>query len=349
VSAFALRRTGRLAVNGRTSAFAPGASRQREVPPFSVIVPVDDKARHVESAIRSVLEQTLPSFELIIVDDASTDGSREIVDAIDDSRIRRQYRDTPGPGGYAARNLGISVARGAWVTFLDADDTWASDRLERLSAMIRSFPDADLHACAWLVAAREGPSWPNRYARRHGARGAHAVALSDYLTSLRRNEPVIHTDTVAIRRAALPDADVFPAGQGVRRGGDVYAWLRLMCRVRWLVWSSHIGATYYTDSDNMVTRRVPSQGYVLSRERLEPLAAELTPPERRLLRSTANGMIWRSWLGNALRGSPGFALPGRLFWRGAFWQALLLSVGSSVPPAVIRLARRLAKLSCPRG
>ena len=314
-------------------------------PRFSVVIPLYNKARHVEAAIRSVLAQTFSSFEIIVVNDASTDGSREIVEAMVSPRIRLLDRAVPGPGGYAARNLGTSVAVGEWLTYLDADDTWSEDRLERLQAAIQQFPDANIHACAWLVARRDGTVRKNKYARFHGARGAHRVTLTDYLLSLRKNRPVIHTDTIAIRRSSLPDCAVFPADVGLRRGGDTYAWLRLMCRERCLVWSPNAGANYFVDSDNMVTRTVEVDVAALARPLIAALEQELSVRERGLLRRAANGLVWANWLGEVQQGRPGFPLRRHLFWRGACGQALAMALASSVPKQAIRGIRRVAKFS----
>lgn len=318
-------------------------------PEFSVIIPVYNKVRHVEEAIDSVLAQTYGDFEIIAIDDASTDGSRDVLEAISAPRVRLLRRDEPGPGGYAARNLGVSVARGEWITFLDADDTWADDRLERLREAICAFPDANIHACGWFVATRDGRLRPNKYGRLHGAKGVHRASLSHYLGNLRRNRPMIHTDTVALRRSSLPDANVFPANAGLRRGGDGYAWLRVMCRERGLIWSPHLGARYYVDSDNMVTRSVVADVESFSRTLIEELEPGLSASERRLLRRAANGLLWSNWLNEALLGRRGFALRQRLFWRGAWRQALPMAIGSLVPKAVIRGVRRLVKLSSPAG
>lgn len=319
-------------------------------PLFSVIMPVYDKVRHVEDAIRSVLGQTLTDFELIVVDDASTDGSREVVEAIADPRLRHFRRDKPGPGGYAARNLGIAHARGEWVTFLDADDTWVATRLDELQEAIGVFPDCTIHACAWFVATRDGRRHVNRYARRHGSRGRHLVTFDAYLEALRRNEPVIHTDTVAIRRTALQDADLFPSGKGLKRGGDVLAWLRLICRERRVAWSAEPGASYYVDSDNMVTRRVSGRGVSgLTTELLAPLEVDLSTRDRRRLRRAVNGLLWASWRNAAVTGKRVSWLPPRLFWRGTWWQAAGIALAASVPPAAYRALLRLRRFSSRAG
>ena len=87
----------------------------------AVVIPVFNKERHVERAIRSALSQTLSPAKVVIVDDASTDGSRERIAAISDPRVTVIHRQTPGPGGYAARNAAINAVTTEWIAFLDVD------------------------------------------------------------------------------------------------------------------------------------------------------------------------------------------------------------------------------------
>lgn len=317
-------------------------------PLFTVVMPVYNKARHVEASIRSVLDQTCDRFELIVVDDASSDGSREVIESISSPRLRILEREVPGPGGYAARNLGISVARGEWITFLDADDTWAPDRLERLLAAIQAFPEATLHACAWYVATSDGGVRPNKYARRHAARGAHVISLTAYLETFERNEPPMHTDTVAVHTSALERYAVFPADRPGRRGGDVFTWLRLMCQERRLAWSSHVGATYFVDSDNMVTRKERSTAAFLTRSNIAEIEVGLPEPVRIQLRRAANQHLWRAWLGNVTGGGRGFFLPGRLIWSGTGLRTSVLALLSLTPGPIVRLVWRLGRLALRR-
>lgn len=95
----------------------------------SVIVPTWNRARELPRAIRSALTQTLPPLEVLVCDDGSTDGSREVVHALDDARVRW----IPGPrGGRPAvpRNRGIRESRGQWLAFLDSDDQWSPEKIE---------------------------------------------------------------------------------------------------------------------------------------------------------------------------------------------------------------------------
>ena len=97
----------------------------------SIIVPAYNAEKYIADAIESVLRQTYPYFELIIVDDASTDRTAEVVQSFSDQRIKLiRHTSNKGPG--AARNTAIEAARGKWIAFLDADDQWKANRLERL-------------------------------------------------------------------------------------------------------------------------------------------------------------------------------------------------------------------------
>ena len=99
----------------------------------SVIMPVHNAEKFIEDAIRSVMQQTYRNWELLVVDDASTDSSMVIVDrlASEDSRIKHVSNDAPT--GYPAtpRNLAVNMARGRFIAFLDSDDMWLPDKLER--------------------------------------------------------------------------------------------------------------------------------------------------------------------------------------------------------------------------
>ena len=96
----------------------------------------------VGDAIRSVLEQTYPNFELIVVDDGSRDDSVSVVRAFTDSRIRLLESDD-SLGVSAARNRGLEAARGDLIAYLDSDNTWRPDYLRAMVGFFQVRPDAD--------------------------------------------------------------------------------------------------------------------------------------------------------------------------------------------------------------
>ncbi|MBR5253660.1 MAG: glycosyltransferase family 2 protein [Bacteroidales bacterium] len=105
---------------------------------FSVIIPLYNKRNSLRQCIQSVLNQTYGNFELIIVDDGSTDGSGEIVREFSDNRIRFIQKENAGVS--STRNLGIKSSHNQWITFLDADDVWAEWHLETMVRLAESEP-----------------------------------------------------------------------------------------------------------------------------------------------------------------------------------------------------------------
>jgi glycosyltransferase involved in cell wall biosynthesis len=104
-----------------------------EMPKVSVIIPTYNRAHLIGRSIKSVLDQTFIDFELIVVDDGSTDNTEEVVKAYNDQRIR-YIRYTKNRGAPAARNTGIRAARGEYIAFNDSDDEWLPQKLERQMA-----------------------------------------------------------------------------------------------------------------------------------------------------------------------------------------------------------------------
>lgn len=111
-------------------------------PTVSVVIPTHDRKGILGNAIASVLEQTFTDLELIVVDDASTDGTSELVRAIPDPRVRYLRLDRNVHAG-AALNEGIDVARGRFLALLDSDDAWEPTKLERQLAFVREHAPPD--------------------------------------------------------------------------------------------------------------------------------------------------------------------------------------------------------------
>ncbi len=111
-------------------------------PEVSVIIPTYNRARYVTKAIDSVLAQTCPDHEIIVVDDGSTDDTQAVLQPYA-SRIRILTQKNSGPS--AARNAGIQAARGRWIAFLDSDDEWLPGKLAAQLADLEKRPDLIAH------------------------------------------------------------------------------------------------------------------------------------------------------------------------------------------------------------
>ncbi len=218
---------------------------------FSVVIPLFNKAPHIERAIASALAQTLPPHEIIVVDDGSTDGSLEIVRAMKDARITVLTRSPPGPGGYAARNLGVEKATGDWVAFLDADDLWYPDHLINLSNAIKTCKQPVGCAFSRFMVREEGKD--REYPIAKGILKPNAA--NDIQTVVKawmatRRCP-LWTGAVAFRRDLLIEAGLFPAGRA-RRGGDKDLWLRCLA-LSPAAFAPQISAEFHQDTVNRVT------------------------------------------------------------------------------------------------
>ena len=107
---------------------------------FTIVIPLYNKEKYIRQTVDCVLSQTIEDYELLIIDDGSTDGSLEIVSGIVDPRIRIIHQENGGVS--KARNRGIREAKGKYITFLDADDVWTTDFLETCLSLFQQFPDA---------------------------------------------------------------------------------------------------------------------------------------------------------------------------------------------------------------
>lgn len=258
-------------------------------PRFSVVIPVHNKARHVRAAIESARAQTFRAHEIIVIDDASTDGSGAILAAIDDPLIVRLHRETPGPGGYAARNLGIANATGDWIAFLDADDRWHGAHLADLAAATDRHPEAGCAATRYLHvhADRQVPSKTSAGLAEAAKR---PVDLAGFLRLwLELGECPIWTGAAAFRRDVLAAAGLFPAGRA-QRGGDKDLWLRAVARAPF-IHVPKISAEFWRDTDNKVSKTTTTTGLPVLVPTARGMIAHAAPIERRLLRRLVNQQI----------------------------------------------------------
>lgn len=193
---------------------------------FSVVIPLYNKVGQIGMTLASVMAQTRPPREVIVVDNGSTDGSVEAVEALAHPLVRLLREEQRGPG--PARNRGIAEARSAWIAFLDADDLWAPHHLEVLHELARRHPGCALLGTGFIRAALpDAPPPADPDATRAPSREI------DFLEGA--NSDLIWTSAVAGRRSLLLAAGgfaVFPAGE------DTDLWIRLAVTHRFAVTSA---------------------------------------------------------------------------------------------------------------
>ena len=183
-------------------------------PIFSVIVPLYNKEREVESTLRSVLAQTYQPLEIVVVDDGSTDRSAEIVESLGSPLIRLIRQSNAGE--CAARNRAMSEARGEWFALLDADDEWKPEFLEEVAAMIEEWPDCGIYSTAFDIVSPTGRVRGNCPTQRGVVENFWRESMTRYVT--------IPSATV-LSHKAVEQLGGFP--EGMKMGGDQWMWIKL--------------------------------------------------------------------------------------------------------------------------
>jgi glycosyltransferase involved in cell wall biosynthesis len=300
-------------------------------PRFSVVMPLYNKAAHVRAAIESALAQSYPAHELLVIDNGSTDGGRELAASVGDPRIKLLDLAEPGPGGYAGRNIGIRAASGDWIAFLDADDLWQGDHLAVLAEAIGADPGVCAAATRFdhVFADR---SQPQRIAPE--LERAQSLDFAEFLAAwLAVRECPMWTGAIAIRRDMLFEAGLFPEGRAVR-GGDKDLWLRVMARGR-LRYDPRVTARFHRDSDNKVSKSTTTLDLPCLVETARAIRADAAPREAALLRRLVNQEI-AHYARYAMKypGRPAIRLGDLYLPEGAGAAALLLA--AKLIPAPLR-------------
>lgn len=245
------------------------------VPVVSVVIPAYNAAWCVRKAIDSVLAQTFRDFELIVVDDGSTDDTPSVLASYGGAiRVLRQ----PNRGMGGARNAGIRAAAGEFIAFLDSDDWWLPQKLERQVALMRSAPHVGFSSCAARVEDPEGrllnlwqcPGWE----------GAFLV----HLFSSGADVPGSCSAVIAKRQLVVEARGFDESLRGVE---DPDLWMRLAA------------VTDYACLDEAMAVVLRRPGSVSrNREAMRGAAIRVLRKNRPLLPATHRGAYWRQCLAN---------------------------------------------------
>lgn len=215
---------------------------------ISVIIPLYNKEKHIIDTLNSLCKQTFTNFEVIVIDDGSTDGSAQLVSDYEDARIQLFKKENEGVS--LTRNFGVSKANADHIAFLDADDLWEVNHLEQLYKLIEGYPDAGLYAAAYqkkfsaqLIQPMDSPLLSNTSGWMGYVDNFFEASLIDC---------VAWTSAVAMPKRVFEDLKGFDARITHGAGEDTDLWVRAALHYK-IAFSNTITATHIMDSDNRIS------------------------------------------------------------------------------------------------
>jgi glycosyltransferase involved in cell wall biosynthesis len=209
---------------------------------ISVIVPLFNKETTIERTIRSVIGQTFLDFELIIIDDGSTDKSYELVKNIIDPRIRVIKQANSGVS--AARNRGIIEAKYPFIAFLDADDEWCPIFLDNIKGLIQKYPEAGIFATSYKIKSKNKIIRPKFL---DIISDDWEGIMPNYFKECAYGEHPFCSSSVCIPANIFSKLGGFSVGES--RGEDLEMWFRIALENP-IAYSNEIGAIYHTEVRN---------------------------------------------------------------------------------------------------
>ena len=246
---------------------------------FSDVISLYNKEQTIERTIRSVLKQTVQDFEIVVVDDGSTDCGPQVVEGIRDTRIRLIQQENQGVS--AARNRGITEARSDLIAFLDADDEWKPAFLETIERLSIDFPQAAVFATSYFYCEGDGRTRPP------GFRGLPDPPwegiLEDYFGVAARSDPPLWSSAIAVKKEAICAVGGFPVG--VTSGEDLLTWARLAIKYK-IAFSSERLSIFHLGGNHSPSRlrRQPDDDDAVGRELCRLLEATTGRQKRSLRR-----------------------------------------------------------------
>lgn len=180
----------------------------------SVVIPAFNRAHTLAQAVNSVLAQSYKNYEIIIVDDGSTDTTKNVVEQFSDV-VRYFYQDNKGPS--AARNTGIRHAKGALIAFLDSDDVWREDKLSRQVACFEGKPQVGIVASGHEL---RNENWAITHVTLLSGREIRQIQRKDLYKNF------FSTPSVVVRAECFKEVGCFD--ESIRYGEDWDMWLRIL-------------------------------------------------------------------------------------------------------------------------
>lgn len=215
---------------------------------ISIVIPLYNKGKVVSTTIKSVLEQTYQDFEIVIVDDGSTDNGPEEVLKFHDKRIRLVHQGNSGVS--AARNRGIKEAKYDLIAFLDADDKWLPDYLQTQYMLTQKYPDCSVFACNYQFMDSTGKTTSTRINK---VRFSETTGIMEnYFEVASCSHPPLWTSAVVVRKNAIENIGGFPLG--VKSGEDLLTWARLACKYK-IAYTKSAKAIFILDDSHLIKNK----------------------------------------------------------------------------------------------
>ena len=187
---------------------------------FSVVIPSYNKRNTLRECVESVLNQSYSDFEILIVDDGSTDDSLEVARGINDARVRLIEKENGGVS--SARNLGIKMSKNPWIAFLDGDDVWDKNHLQTIVDLAKSEPLAMVFSTSFeRFSSKE--SIEEKFLS--FKRDFNHYLVEDLFESWLRRKGVICSSSAVVHKSCFAKVGMF--NQNLVRGEDTDLWIRL--------------------------------------------------------------------------------------------------------------------------
>jgi hypothetical protein len=214
-------------------------------PQISIITPLYNKENYIRQTIESVLCQSFPNWEMLVIDNGSTDASFDIAQQFDDQRIHFFQCPKRGPG--SARNYGIKLAKGNWIQFLDADDLLEPNHLEQQLETAKKNPEADIIACYWQEFTDENPQ--NKILKKPTGIGQPIEVLRNAAIAF----PPWTVHAAIIKKSVLSPDCYWTEQLDQLLGEDIAFWYKLISKSQ-ISYSSSQGVLYRTQTPQCRTQ-----------------------------------------------------------------------------------------------
>lgn len=215
------------------------------MPFFSVVISLYNKENFIEDTLKSVLNQTFKDYEIIIVNDGSTDKSEDIVNQFTNSKIK--YFSKQNQGVSSARNFGIQKSIAPYIAFLDADDLWFPNHLEELKSLIEKYSNAGIYASRYQLIFKNERKYipefrniPNNF----------SGLVADYFDSS-LHFAIATSSSVAVSKDVFNEVGLFDTK--VSAGEDTDMWIRLALKYDVVIGDS-ITASYVHFVENSLSK-----------------------------------------------------------------------------------------------